>query len=158
MYIKLYIEYAQLNITEKECPDLFLFAFLVYCRRLCAFLDVWCCFSLDLELLCSSQLSLLGQVLNLKKHKQWLIYTIPQITSLWIQMQKSGVWPKSSFRTESLASLVSEERKSNCLNHHKEEVSVWKRFSFYCDVQTFLLYHAPQTILEGLTLASPKTM
>lgn len=49
---------------------LFFFALLLYCWRLCVFLDARYGFSLDLELLCRSQLSLLGKIFDLEHAKQ----------------------------------------------------------------------------------------
>lgn len=48
---------------------LLFFALLLYCWRLCVFLDAWYSFSLDLELLCRSQLSLLGKIFDLEGEK-----------------------------------------------------------------------------------------
>lgn len=49
---------------------LFFFALLLYCWRLCVFLDARYGFSLDLELFCRSQLSLLGKIFDLEHAKQ----------------------------------------------------------------------------------------
>lgn len=48
---------------------LLLFALLLYCWRLRVFLDARYSFSLDLELLCRSQLSLLGKIFDLERDK-----------------------------------------------------------------------------------------
>lgn len=61
--------YLSLACATTACY-LLLFALLLYCWRLCVFLDAWYSFSLDLELLCRSQLSLLGKIFDLERDKQ----------------------------------------------------------------------------------------
>lgn len=55
--------HLRLNITASY---LFFFALLLYCWRLCVFLDVWYSFSLYLEFFCGSQLGLLGKIFDLE--------------------------------------------------------------------------------------------